>query len=442
MMAGEALKNCVAVLQAGGKGTRMLPLTQDKIPKPLLELGGKPMLEWQLLNLKKYGIEEFVIIVGHLGEMIEEYFGDGSKWEVSISFIKEETPLGSGGALAYLRGKFPGKHIVLTLGDVMFDMDMPRLVKFHEEREAMATLVVHPNSHPYDSDLVVLDETGMVTRFDAKTNVRDYYYDNCVNAGVYVLEPEVLENLQEIRKLDLEKEILLPWLEKGKLYGYRTTEYLKDAGTVERFTAVERELTQGLWERRNLERPQRCVFLDRDGTLNRYKGLIDRPEQLELEEHAAEAVGLLNTSGYLAMVVTNQPVVARGMCSMDEVRELHYKLGMLLGEKGAYLDDIVFCPHHPDKGYPEENPVYKIDCQCRKPKTGMIDELAKKYNIDINQSWLIGDTTRDIECGRRAGLRTVLVKTGEAGKDGKYEAKPDLVAEDILLAVRMILEED
>lgn len=439
-MAEYSLENCVGVLQAGGKGTRMVPLTQDLIPKPLLKLGGKPMLEWQVLNIKKYGVREFVIIVGHLGEMIEEYFGDGSRWDVSISFVKEDIPLGSGGALSYLKGKFPGKHIIMTLGDVMFDMDIPRLIDFHEQKGALATLVVHPNSHPYDSDLVVLDENGCVTKFDAKTNVRDYFYDNCVNAGVYVIEPEVLDSLDEVRKRDLEKEILLPLLEKGKLYGYRTTEYLKDAGTVERFSTVEKELSKGLWERRNLENPQRCVFLDRDGTLNRYKGLIYTPEQIDLEDHAAEAIGLLNTSGYLAMVVTNQPVVARGMCSLDEVRKIHYKLGMLLGEQGAYLDDIAFCPHHPDKGYPEENPDYKIDCSCRKPKTGMIDELVEKYHIDRNKSWIVGDTTTDIECGRRAGLKTVLVKTGEAGGDGKYEVEPDFVVENVLSAVKLILE--
>lgn len=441
-MAGNSLENCIAVLQAGGKGTRMFPLTGDKIPKPLLKLGGRPMLEWQVLNLKKYGIHDFVIIVGHFGEMIEEYFGDGSQWDVNISFIKEEMPLGSGGALSYLRGKFQGKHMVLTLGDVMFDMNMPRLIAFHEEKGALATLVVHPNSHPYDSDLVVLDDNSRVTKFDAKTNVRDYFYDNCVNAGVYIIEPEVLDSLVEVRKRDLEKEILVPLLEKGRLYGYRTTEYLKDAGTVERFAAVERELAKGLWERRNLENPQRCVFLDRDGTLNLYKGLISKPDQLELEEHAAEAVHLLNGSGYLAMVVTNQPVVARGMCSIDEVKNIHYKLGMLLGKEGAYLDDIAFCPHHPDKGYPEENPAYKVECECRKPKTGMIDKLAEKYNIDRSRSWLIGDTTRDIECGRRAGIRTVLVKTGEAGTDGRYEAEPDFIAEDILSAVKLILGEE
>lgn len=440
-MIGTSMDNCIAVLQAGGKGTRMFPLTGDKIPKPLLKLGGRPMLEWQVLNLKKYGINDFVIIVGHLGEMIEEYFGDGSQWEVNISFIKEEMPLGSGGALSYLKGNFLGKHIILTLGDVMFDMNMPRLIAFHKAKGALATLVVHPNSHPYDSDLVVMDDNSRVTKFDSKTNVRDYFYDNCVNAGVYVIEPEVLDSLDGVRKRDLEKEILLPLLEIGRLYGYRTTEYLKDAGTVERFMAVEGELAKGIWERRNLENPQSCVFLDRDGTLNIYKGLIYKPDQLELEEHAAEAVRLLNGSGYLTMVVTNQPVVARGMCSIDEVKNIHYKLSMLLGKEGAYLDDIAFCPHHPDKGHPEENPAYKIECECRKPKTGMIDILADKYNIDRSRSWLIGDTTRDIECGNRAGLRTVLVKTGEGGNDCRYDVEPDLIGDDILSAVKLILGE-
>lgn len=430
-----------AVIQAGGKGTRMRELTQDRIPKPMLELGGRPMILWQVENLKRYGIKEFIFIIGHLGEKVKEYFGNGEAFGVHIRYIEEREPLGSGGALCFLKDMVDDNEVLLVFGDVMFDIYVPRLLSFHEEKEAEVTLLVHPNAHPKDSDLVVMDETDKVIRFDFAKNMRDYYYDNCVNAGIYVLGNSLIKSLGDPKPLDLEKELFKASLEAGKIYGYGTTEYVKDAGTPKRFWAVESELLQGVWQRRNLESPQKCVFLDRDGTLNKYRGLISKPEELELEDRAAEAIALLNASGYLAILVTNQPVVARGLCSIEKVREIHRKLVTLLGEAGAYLDDIVFCPHHPDKGYPEENPAYKIPCHCRKPATGMIEAMVKKHHIDVSRSWFVGDTTVDVLTGKNAGLKTVLVKTGKAGKDGKYDVRANIESSDLPCAVEKILKE-
>ena len=141
-------------------------------------------------------------------------------------------------------------------------------------------------------------------------------------------------------------------------------------------------------------------------------------------------------------MVTNQPVVARGMCSEEDVRTIHKKMETLLGREGAYLDDIAFCPHHPDKGYPEENPDYKIVCLCRKPNTGLIDRMAEKYNIDLSESYIIGDTTMDIQTGINAGLHTVLLQTGEAGSDGKYDVEPEFEADSLLDAIKLIIQKE
>ena len=189
-----------------------------------------------------------------------------------------------------------------------------------------------------------------------------------------------------------------------------------------------------------LRRKQKAIFLDRDGTVNRKNGLVWKEEQLELEDSAVEAIGEINRSGYLAILVTNQPVVARGLCRVEDVENVHKKLETLLGEKGVYLDAIRFCPHHPDKGYPEENPAYKIPCHCRKPDIGMLEDCARQYNIDLAASWVIGDTTVDIQTGNNAGTKTALVLTGDAGRDGKYDVTPDLVCSDLGQAVKKILE--
>ena len=225
---------------------------------------------------------------------------------------------------------------------------------------------------------------------------------------------------------------------KMPVYAYISTEYVRDAGTVERFKGVERDMQKGIPQQRNLLRKQRCIFLDRDGTINKYCGLVSKEEQITLMDGVAEAIKKINLSGYLAVIATNQPVVARGLCSIGDVERFHQKIETLLGEAGAYVDDIVFCPHHPDKGYPDENPQYKLECNCRKPKTGMIEKMQRKYNIDLSLSYMVGDTTTDIMAGKNAGLKTILLKTGEGGRDGKFETVPDWIAADLLQAVNII----
>ena len=434
------VRDYIAVIQAGGKGTRMKSLTGDRIPKPMLDLNGKPMLQWQIENIMAYGIRDFVVITGYLGETIRECFGDGRTLGVRIRYIEEEEPLGSAGALYFLREMGEQRDFLLVFGDIMFELDWERMLKFHEQKGGLVTLLVHPNAHPYDSDLLELSEDGEITGMDSKENVRNYWYDNCVNAGIYVCKNEILNRFTGICRTDLEKDVLKPMLGTRKIFGYHTPEYVKDAGTPKRFEAVCREQKEGIWKQKCLKYKQKCIFLDRDGTINLYKGLISREEQLVLEDGAAEAVRNINRSGYLAIVVTNQPVVARGLCSIEDVGNIHKKLHTLLGNEGAYLDAVVFCPHHPDRGYPEENPVYKITCSCRKPAIGLIESMTEQFNIDLSQSWMIGDSTVDIQTGVNAGVSTVLVLTGVAGKDGKYPVQPDYVVENLKQAVDLIMD--
>lgn len=426
---------------AGGKGTRLRAITKDEIPKPMAPVGGKPILLWQIETLREQGVRDIVLIVGYLGEKIRAYFGDGSAFGVRIRYIEEAQPLGTAGALALLPPLLTGEAFFLVFGDVLFDVDLARMAAYHREKGAEATLFVHPNSHPFDSDLVVCDGTGRVTAFDPKNNTRDHWYDNCVNAGFYLMDAGICRRVPEAKKTDLEKELLADMIAQGAaVYGYRSPEYIKDVGTVERIRTAEQELAGGLIAGRNLSRRQRAIFLDRDGTVNRENGLVYREDQFALESCAAEAIRAINGSGYLAIVITNQPVVARGLCGIEDVENIHRKMQTLLGREGAYLDDIRYCPHHPDKGYPEEDPAYKIPCHCRKPDIGLIEACVEKYNIDLSASWMVGDTTRDVQTGKNAGTGTVLVKTGVAGRDGQFNAVPDMVCEDLLDAVRAILK--
>ena len=431
--------NLRAVIQAGGKGTRMLELTGDKIPKPMLEIAGKPMILWQMENVARYDVRDFVIIAGRLGESIEKYFGDGSKYGYHVDYVIEDEPLGSAGALVRLKD-YPADRYLLIFGDVMFDFDISRMIRFHDERNAMLSLLCHPNSHPYDSDLLCIDDNDCVQSILSKMEKRNVVYHNCVNAGIYLFEREVIDSLDGCGRMDMEMDIVVPNIATGKVFAYSTPEYVKDAGTPDRFKTVCKEKAEGLWERKSLRNKQKAIFLDRDGTINKYVGLIKSADQLELEESAAEAIRLINQSGYLAIVVTNQPVIARGDCSLEELNEIHKKLETMLGEKDAYLDAVYYCPHHPDGGYLGERIEYKLKCNCRKPQTGLIDKAVERFNIDLSGSYMIGDTTMDVMTGINAGIHTILLHTGEAGNDGKYDVKASREAEDILEAVQFIME--
>lgn len=431
-----------AVIMAGGKGTRLASITKNEIPKPMALIAGKPILEWQIECLKENGIKDITLIIGYLGNKIREYFNDGSKFGVNINYIEEKEPLGTAGSFFYLKDCLKDDYFLLAFGDVIFDVDIERMEKFHNEKKSIATLFVHPNSHPFDSDLIVTDDDNKIIKFDSKNSTRNYWYDNCVNAGFYILNKEVCELVKSPTKLDLEKDILMDLAQNRKdIYAYSSPEYIKDVGTVERIKKAEEEILCGFVKARNLKHKQKCIFIDRDGTINKHNGLVYKEEDFVLEDYTKEAIAKINNSGYLAIVITNQPVVARGLCDISDVENIHNKMKTLLGKDGVFFDDVVFCPHHPDKGYPEENPIYKIKCNCRKPNVGMIDLCVERYNIDVENSWMIGDTTVDIQTGINAKLKTALVLTGEAGKDRKCNVQPDIVANDLSEAIDLILKE-
>lgn len=432
----------VAVIMAGGKGSRLRSITNDEIPKPMVPVDGKPLLEYQVEKLKAYGIKKIVMIVGHLGEKIVDHFKDGKDFGVEIDYIFEKEPLGTAGAFYYLKDKIDAKDFMLVFGDVFFDMDFDRMEDFHFKNSALTTLLAHPNGHPYDSDLIQMDDNGRVIGFDSKHNVRDYWYDNMVNAGMYIINKRLLDLVKEPVKTDFEKDILANQVKIGaNIYAYHTPEYVKDVGTVDRINATVEELKSGLIQSKNLKNKQRAIFLDRDGTMNVSKGFISKADELELIPGTIDAIKAINKSGALAIVITNQPVIARGECSFEELHNIHNKLKTLLGEKGAFVDDIFYCPHHPDKGFEGEVPELKFDCECRKPKTGMIEEAVKKYNIDLSKSYMVGDSTMDLETARNAGIKSVLVNTGFAGNDGKYDRSCDIEAKNLFDAVEKIIKD-
>ena len=407
------------IIMAGGKGTRIAAIAAD-IPKPMIRIGGKPILEHQIENLKACGLTDITLVIGHLGEVIRNYFKDGSRFGVRISYFEETQPLGTAGALF----KMPEltEDFLLMCGDVVIDVDFNRFIAFHKRHQAWASLMAHPNGHPYDSSLLVTEtlppqqkggmpvETHRVIGWLNKEDERTYY-KNRVNAGIEIISPKLLRETmthftprhpEQPDRIDLDRDVLKPNIGSGKIFAYDTPEYIKDMGTPDRFYEVERDLMSGKVAARNLKNKQRAVFLDRDGTINVYKGFLTNPDDFELIDGAAEAIKRINHSGYLTIVVSNQPVIARGDSTFEELKAIHEKMETELGKTGAFVDAIYYCPHHPDKGFEGERIDYKFDCQCRKPKPGLLLQAASEWNIDLTESYMIGDTERDVEAGNRA----------------------------------------
>ena len=417
---------------AGGRGTRISETFPD-IPKPLIPIKNrdgieKTVLEWEIESLAAQGFTDFILTVSHMHKKIEEYFGDGSRLGVKIKYFVEEQPLGNAGALLKLRDQLIEPFLLLN-ADAVFDIDFNRFVEFHRNHGGLVTLFTHPNSHPYDSGVLIADQNGVVQRWLTKEDVRPQWYQNRVNAGLHVIDPVALDmsgidasavgtEIDGNRfKVDLDRQILKPLSGTGKMFCYDSPEYVKDMGTPERYEAVCQDFVNGVVASKNLARTQKAFFLDRDGTINKYVGFLRNIDEFELIPGVTEAIKKINASGYLAIVVTNQPVIARGEVTASDLQLIHNKMETLLGAEGAYLDAIYYCPHHPHRGYEGEIPELKIDCDCRKPKPGMLVKAAHDYNIDLKQSWMIGDGENDIKAGKAAGCKTVLIGDGEYGQD-------------------------
>lgn len=420
------------IIMAGGRGTRISELFPE-IPKPMIPIKNIPVLEREIISLRDQGFTDLILTVSYLADKIMDYFGDGRNWGVTIEYFEEKVPLGNAGALFKLRSSLATEPFLLLNADAVFDVDFNRMVDYHKAHGGLVTLFTHPNSHPFDSGLLISEKDMSVNAWLAKEDERPVYYKNRVNAGLHVIDPAILDMIDidadkigtvdeltgKVIKVDLDRQLLKLLQGTGKMFCYDSPEYVKDMGTPERFHSVVEDFKAGRVQAKNLSNKQKAIFLDRDGTINIYKGFLRNIDDFELIPSVIGAIKKINSSGYLCIVTTNQPVIARGEVTYAELDEIHNKLETLLGLEGAYADGLYFCPHHPHKGYEGEIPELKFECECRKPKPGMLLKAAEDFNIDLTQSYMIGDGENDVKAGLAAGCQSILIN-GE-GTDHKED---------------------
>ena len=426
-----------AVILAGGKGERISKVYKNT-PKSLIKIFGKPILQYQLETLEKENISNVIIFTHHLSEKIENFISKYSSKKLIIKCIKEKSPLGTAGSLLANLEKLDDDFCVIY-GDIIFDIDLKKFYKFHNSKDSDASLLLHPNDHPKDSDLVEIDDEGKIIKFHKYPHVENIFFPNLVNAAIYILKKDSLfKNKNISKKLDFGKDIFPKMLKNKKIFGYLSPEYAKDVGTPERIKLAKKHLKSNYIKKRHFKNKRPCIFLDRDGTVNKEKGHISKHKDFELLPNVAEAIKLINESDYLAVLITNQPVIARGESSLENLKLIHNKLEFLISEKKAFLDRIYFCPHHPDRGFKGENLKFKIDCNCRKPKLGLFELAINELNIDKKKSWIIGDSYRDIEAGNRLGIKTIYL-SNEPLQKTIDEIKPSFIEKNLYEGVRRIL---
>jgi histidinol-phosphate phosphatase family protein len=426
-----------AVILAGGLGTRLRTVIGD-VPKALAEVGGRPVLGHQLDLCRRHDFTNVVLLLGHGAQAVQEYVGDGARFGLSCRSVIEDRPLGTAGAVLRSREYLRETFLVMYC-DTMLDVDLDRFWRYAENKRALATLLVHPNDHPFDSDLVITDKDDRITGF-SRWKEGAVPLRNLASAALYIVNRKILEGVRTHEgTLDFGRHVFPDLVGRGEaLFAYRSIEYIKDLGTPERLANVNQDYSTGKVDPSRTGRLRGAVFLDRDGVLNLERNGVLEPSSMELLPGAAEGVKLLNNAGLATVVITNQPYVSHGALTEETLDAVHAIMERDLALGHAYIDAVYYCPHHPHKGYSGERAELKVDCMCRKPNPGMILRAAEDLGINLNDSWMVGDRTADIAAARRGGLRAILVHSGHGGKDGLHQLEPDFAFEDVREAADFI----
>jgi mannose-1-phosphate guanylyltransferase/phosphomannomutase len=391
------------------------------LPKCLAKIEGKTLLQHNIANFKSQGISKFHLLLGIGADVIlDEVKFIASQERVTIDYTIENIPLGTGGAIINALPSLDETFFVVH-GDLYVNTNLDQMRNAFFQDETLAAQIYHPSTHMQDSDLIGINESGFVSHYFLKTEDRPKEVRNFGNAGLYLFKRKVFEKYRSsVHRIDLDREFLPQALEDGLIVkAIRNLGYIKDVGTPERL----KEVTLNFESIKKLSILRPAIFLDRDGTLNKELGYITSPHQIELYPDCVNLIKRVNELGFRVIVITNQPVIARGEANLEDLEKIHVRIDNLLANSGAFIDDYFYCPHHPDRGFEGENLVFKMDCSCRKPEVGLFMKAINVYPTSIGDSFMVGDTWRDIQAGKTFGLKTVFIDRQPAFQ--KIDVDPD-----------------
>lgn len=379
-----------AVILAGGRGERLRPFT-DRNPKPMVPINGKPFLELLIEMLRENGMKEVVILSGYLGNKIKDYFGRGSRFGIKIKysytpFLDENGQENESGIRIKNAQDLLDDIFLLMYCDNYWSLQIEKLERFYQEHNTEAMVTAYSNKDNSTKNNILIDDNGYVVKYDRSRMEKNL---NGVEIGFFVINKEILKMIPE-ENCHFERDILPKLISQKQVSGYLTDRKYYSISNLERAKLTERFL-----------RSKKVVFLDRDGVINKKAPKADYVKnwsEFEFLPGVIEGIKLFNKKGYQIFVITNQPGIARGMMRKQDLDLIHQKMEQVLEKQGAKLAGIYCCIH----GWDE-------DCECRKPKPGLLFQAAREHYLDLTKTIFIGDDERDIQAGEEAGCKTILI---------------------------------
>lgn len=401
-MAGPRGERVDAVVLAGGRGTRSADPSKAKLGQ---EVGGASLMEWHLRLVRPSRISEVIVVAGHLGGQVQELCDSLAAPGVNLRVIHEQDQQGTMAALALASEGTDADEFLVILGDILMSFPVEDFLRGWSESGRSVAVVVHPSTHPDDSDAAFVSHDGSVIVTPKGERRQDV--PNMSSAGLFAITRAGLSAYAGLR--DLGSDVLPAAAARDDLYCFVTSHYLRDTGTPSRLAGAQDDVARGAFARRGDLEPRPALFLDRDGVLNPALPEVYDAAGYRLLPGVADQVAAANSLGIPVLVVTNQPGIAKGFMSFADHQAIRARMDRLLAERGAFVDDYLFCPHHPETGFEGEVAELKGVCTCRKPAAGLAGEARDRHRLDLAASVMVGDTERDRGFARAAGMRFIHV---------------------------------
>ncbi len=419
------------VVLMGGLGTRLKEFTADK-PKSLVEVEGKPFFDYQLDLMQLWGFRKFVFLIGYRANMIEDHYGDGSDRGISIQYCYDgEELLGTGGAVRRAYDLLE-EDFILMYGDSFMDIDFDETLYRYDKGKQngmQGLMTVLKNNNQFDkSNAVVRD--GQLVLYDKHHPTPEMDY---IDYGICIYEKQLFAGYQAGCKFDV-AEVQHQLSVSGKMVAHVVTKRFYEIGSPASLAEFK-----GYVRRRLLEEHP-AVFLDRDGVINEIvfnedAEQMDSPlriSEFQLLPRAIEAIRMIREKGYYIFIVTNQPAAAKGKVSLTGLYDINTHFVNLLKEQGTEVDDIFMCPHFTKKLPMAKEEFLIQECDCRKPKPGLLYKAKRKYHLDWENSYMVGDSYTDVAAGQAAGVKTVFIGGFKCDTCKRLDGKqPDEIMKDI-----------